>query len=213
MLCHDTRLRGSAVEIEARGGVLHLTGELRTRAEFEVVRGLFGQLHGVLAVWDRIRIGGHTPDILDIGCGDTKQYPDALGLDCRPGPAVDVVAELGDGIPLRDESADRIFAVHVLEHMIDFLPVVDECHRVLRPGGILHILSPWWRHVNAVADPTHVRLLDVQTIKGICRRPGLRRRWYPLHAACDGATVFADLRKLGPGEPDADERHMARFFD
>jgi len=97
--------------------------------------------------------------------------------------------------------------------MVDFLPLVGECHRILRPGGILHVMSPWWRHVNAVADPTHLRLLDTQTIKGICHQPAGAPRWYPLHAACDGATVFADLTPLGPDDPGPDHAHTARFFD
>jgi hypothetical protein len=84
---------------------------------------------------------------------------------------------------------------------------------VLRPGGVLHVLSPWWGHVNAIADPTHVRLLDVQTFKGICRRMHDAPRWFPLHAGCDGASVFADLLRLGPDDPDPDPHHMARFFD
>jgi predicted SAM-dependent methyltransferase len=106
-----------------------------------------------------------------------------------------------------------VFAVHVLEHLVDFLPLVDECHRVLRPDGVLHVISPWWRYVNAVADPTHVRYLDVQTFKGICDRGDGSPRWYPLHAACDGASVFADLAPLGPGDPGPDPAHLARFFD
>jgi hypothetical protein len=103
--------------------------------------------------------------------------------------------------------------VHILEHLIDFLTLVDECHRALRPGGTLHVMSPWWGHVNAVADPTHVRLLDVQTIKGICRRAPGAPRWYPLHAGCDGASIFADLIPLGPGDPEPEASHLARFFD
>jgi len=72
------------------------------------------------------------------------------------------------------------------------------------------VLSPWWRHVNAVADPTHVRFLDVQTIKGICARAGSDRYWQPLHAGCDGATVFADLT---PAVVPPDPAQLARFFD
>ncbi|MGH4025822.1 MAG: hypothetical protein ACRDRV_14695 [Pseudonocardiaceae bacterium] len=100
-----------------------------------------------------------------------------------------------------------------LRHPPDFLPLIDECHRVLRPGGVLHLLAPWWRHVNAVADPTHLRLLDTQTIKGRCARAGSPLRWYPLHADCDGATVLADLTPLGPDDRSPSPEQMARFFD
>ena len=145
----------------------------------------------------------------------TKQWPGNLGLDIYPARGVDAVADLSGSLPLADDSVDVLFAVHILEHLIDFLPLVDECHRVLRPGGVLHVMSPWWGHVNAVADPTHVRLLDVQTFKGICgQRPPGTPRWYPLHAGCDGASIFADLTPLPPGRrPAAPQPHLARFFD
>jgi SAM-dependent methyltransferase len=213
LLRHDDRVRGLDVGVDFRRGVAHLTGAVASPEQLAVLRQLVGQLAGVLAVWDRVAVAGREPRILDLGCGDTKQYPGNIGVDMRPTPSVDVVTDLTDGLPFDDDSADRIFAVHVLEHLIDFLPLVDECHRVLRPGGVLHVLSPWWRYVNAVADPTHVRLLDVQTIKGICARPGSDRRWFPLHAGCDGASIFADLTPLAADDPAPPPEHMARFFD
>ncbi|MBF6135169.1 methyltransferase domain-containing protein [Nocardia otitidiscaviarum] len=212
MLRHDARLRDIDVRVEFSGCVAHLTGVVDNTRQLRLVRELVGRIAGVLAVWDRVEVGGRLPRILDVGCGGTKQYPENVGIDIRPGPGVDVVADLRQGIPFEDNSFDRVFAVHVLEHLVDFLPLVDECHRVLRHGGVLHVLSPWWRYVNAVADPTHVRLLDVQTFKGICER-ATDRVWFPLHAACDGASVFADLECAEPGAAPPSPEHLARFFD
>ena len=213
LLCHDARFPGLDLEIRAIGRVLHVTGDVGTPAQLAAARELLGRIGGVLAVWDRVRVAGRAPLALDLGCGATRQYPSNIGVDLRRTDAVAVQADLGSPLPFCDGGADRIFAVHVLEHMADFLPLVDECHRVLRPGGILHIMSPWWRHVNAVADPTHLRLFDVQTVKGICCRAGSDRRWYPLHVARDDATVFADLTPLPRHAPPPDARRMARFFD
>ena len=125
-----------------------------------------------------------------------------------------MVADVSAGLPFRTGSADRVFAVHVLEHLPDYLPLLAEIRRVLRPGGLLHVLAPWWGHVNAVADPTHVRLVDVQTIKNICRMASYRA----LHAGCDGATVFADLQPVGdrhgpPWDAEREAVHASRFFD
>jgi SAM-dependent methyltransferase len=211
LFAHDDRLRGMRIDVRFDGGVAHVSGELGSHSELALCKELIGRLAGVLAVWDWVRVDGREPVVLDIGCGDTKQHSSNLGVDLRATDAVDVLGDLSDGLPFATASVDGIFAVHVLEHLIDFLPLVDECHRVLRPHGVLHVLSPWWRHVNAVADPTHVRLLDVQTFKGICKRPGQPRTWQPLHCACDGATVFADLAPLHDADPDRDR--LARFFD
>lgn len=211
---HDDRLRGLAVRVAFDRGVAHLTGEVPGPTELRLLRERVGRLAGVFGVWGRVAVAGRPPVVVDLGCGGTKQYAGNLGMDIFPAPGVDAVADLAGSLPLADDSVDVLFAVHILEHLIDFLPLVDECHRVLRPGGVLHVMSPWWRHVNAVADPTHVRLLDVQTIKGICgQRPPGTPRWHPLHVGCDGASIFADLTPLGPDDPDPDPAHLARFFD
>ncbi len=211
LLVHDPRVAGLAVTAHTDGGVVHLTGDVDSPAQLALLRRLIGLLAGVHAVWDRVRVGGHPPVVLDLGCGGHKQYPTNIGVDRRRTPAVEVQADIAAALPFRDAAADRIFLVHVLEHLVDFLPLVDECHRVLKPGGVLHVLSPWWRHVNAVADPTHVRLLDTQTFKQICDFPD-RHRWHALHVSRDEATVFADLTPVGP-EYAPDPVHLARFFD
>ncbi len=216
LLDHHARLRDLDLLSGADGGVLHLAGEVDTPAELALARDVLGRLAGVHAVWDRVRVAGREPVIVDVGCGETVQYPGNVGVDRRRTPAVQVVADVGHGLPFASGLLDRVFAVHVLEHLADFLPLVDECHRVLRDDGVLHVLAPWWRHANAVADPTHLRLLDLQTIKGICRRRDSPRQWHPLHASCDGATVFADLTPCRSGaEPGAepDPVHLSRFFD
>jgi SAM-dependent methyltransferase len=211
LLAHDGRVRGVDVTAEVDGGVVHLRGRVERADQLTTVRCLVGRLAGVHAVWDRVRVAGRDPVVLDLGCGDQRQYPTNIGVDRRRTPSVAAVADVARPLPFRDASVDRVFAVHVLEHLIDFLPLVAECHRVLRPRGVLHVLSPWWKHVNAVADPTHVRLLDTQTVKGICSGPD-RPSWYPLHVGRDESTVFADLTPLPPGEG-PDERQLARFFD
>jgi SAM-dependent methyltransferase len=213
LLTEHAALRGLDVTGRSDGGVVHLTGSVADPAELDLVRRTVGRLAGVHAVWSRVSVAGRAPVALDLGCGGQRQYPDSYGVDLRAGPEVAVRADLSSRLPFRDAVVDRIHVVHLLEHLLDFLPLVDECHRVLRPGGVLHVMAPWWRHVNAVADPTHVRLLDVQTIKGICARSGSPLRWYPLHVGCDGASVFADLTPLGPDDPAPDPTHLARFFD
>ncbi|MEU5906545.1 methyltransferase domain-containing protein [Micromonospora sp. NPDC047527] len=211
---NDDRLRPLAVEVRFDRGVAHLSGEVAKPDDLRLVRDLVGRLAGVYGVWCRVGVGGREPVVVDLGCGPTKQWQGNLGLDIFPAPGVDAVADLSGSLPLADNSVDVLFAVHILEHLIDFLPLVDECHRVLRPGGVLHVMSPWWGHVNAVADPTHVRLMDVQTFKGICQlRPPGTPRWYPLHAGCDGASIFADLTPLPPDKDPAPQSHLARFFD
>lgn len=216
LLTQHARLAGLAIAARVDGGVAHLTGRVDSPGDLMVVRELLGRLAGVHAVWDRVHVAGRRPRAVDLGCGDTRQYDGNVGLDCRVGNGVHALADVARPLPLADASVDAVFAVHVLEHLIDWLPTVAECHRVLRPGGVLHVMSPHWGHVNAVADPTHVRYFDVQTFKYLCGERG-DPCWYPLLAGTDGASVFADLVpvKTGPdwSQPRADPDHLARFFD
>ena len=140
-----------------------------------------------------------------------RRRPPASTCSGRPG--VDVVADLRAGLPLADRSVDRIYAVHVLEHVLDLVPLMNELHRVLADDGVLHVLSPHWQAIGAVADPTHVKYLDVQTFKWFCGPHGGSAIWYPLHAGYDGASVFADLRPVRRGEPLAPVERLARYFD
>jgi SAM-dependent methyltransferase len=223
LLRHDDRVRGLDVRVRFDGRVAHVDGEVAQPRDVICLRELIAGLSGVLAVWDRVSVHGRRPRVVDLGCGETKQHSASIGVDRRLADAVDVVADIEHALPVASASVDHIFAIHVLEHLLDYLPVLEECHRALRPGGVLHVMAPHWRHVNAVADPTHVRLFDAQTFKHFCvPRPGRdagRRaveaaaRWYPVCVSTDGASVFADLMPVKNGLQPANELRLAQFFD
>ena len=124
-----------------------------------------------------------------------------------------MVADLDEGLPFDDDALDHVFAVHVLEHVRDLFAVMRELHRVLKPTGLLHVLCPWWRHVNAVADPTHVRGIDVQTFQDFTRARPAVPAWRPLIATADGATVHVDLQPVKDGGAGASPRELARWFN
>jgi SAM-dependent methyltransferase len=214
LLAHDERLRGLRVEVRFGGGVAHACGNVASQEQRVLLREQIARLRDVHAVWDRISVDGRPAlRILDVGCGATKQYPGTIGLDRHALPAVDVVADVLAGLPLRDGAVDRILAVHVLEHLADVVGVMNELHRVLAPGGVLHAMSPDRLHVNAYADPTHIRFFDVQTFKYFCTRHPAVRPWWPHLVSTDGASVFADLSPVPDGGAMAPAEHLARFFD
>lgn len=212
LLRHDDRLRRVDIEVRVDGAVVHLRGTAPTVEERRLLRRLVGRLQGVHAVWDLVRLPGQGPlRVVDIGCGGTPQYPEAVGIDRLPSPVTGVVADLEGGLPLGAGSVDHLFAVHVLEHVHEPLRLMNEIHRVLHPEGVAHVMVPHWRHSNAVADPTHVRYFGPETFRYFCEhRPEVSCFWPLSVSVCDD-TVFADLRPAGGGERPAPDV-LARFF-
>ena len=50
----------------------------------------------------------------------------------------------GDIIPLDDATADRLICKNVLEYVPDPARTLDEFHRVLKPGGVAHVIDSDW---------------------------------------------------------------------
>src|SRR3990170_626254 len=97
---------------------------------------------------------------VDLGCGVNK--PDGyVGIDTLPG--ADIQHDLREGIPLPDNSVQYLRGKDFLEHLPDTIALMNECWRVLQPGGQFEIVVPRFPHVDSVKDPTHVRLFAVET--------------------------------------------------
>ncbi|ABK43105.1 Methyltransferase type 11 [Magnetococcus marinus MC-1] len=99
--------------------------------------------------YDHVGAGGV---ILDIGGKDARGcyafgQPPAesrlICLDIMPGPGVDMVADAHDLSQLGEASVDLVIAVSALEHMQAPWQVVAEIYRVLKPGGMLYVNTPF----------------------------------------------------------------------
>lgn len=92
--------------------------------------------------------------ILDLGCGNNKTLPEAIGLDMipkdevigslngNPTSAADVNADVSEPLPFANGSVDVIIARHVLEHLMDTTLVITQWKNVLKRGGKLIIAVP-----------------------------------------------------------------------
>lgn len=102
---------------------------------------------------------------LDLGCGRVK-LPGYIGMDRLPLPGVDVVHDLEIlPWPLGDSSFDFVHCSHVLEHLENLVAVMEEVHRILRPGGSLFVRVPYYRSPGAFQDPTHKRFFTEKTFE------------------------------------------------
>lgn len=94
---------------------------------------------------------------IDIGAG---RYPAEgfIPLDHTPEHKDTVIVNLEEGVlPFADNSVDAARAIHVLEHIRNLIPLMNEVYRVLTPGSFFKIEVPLANTVGSIKDPTHVR--------------------------------------------------------
>lgn len=81
--------------------------------------------------------------LVNIGCG-TVYHAAWINLDSAPCTAEVQRCDVRAGLPFPDACVDAVYHAHVLEHLdaAGAHGFLGECHRVLRPGGILRVVVP-----------------------------------------------------------------------
>jgi predicted SAM-dependent methyltransferase len=83
------------------------------------------------------------PFTVELGAARREGVPDWVTLDLNGN--ADIMHDLTKPLPFPDGSVDRVYSSHVLEHFTypgQLLPLLRECHRVLRPEGIISAAVP-----------------------------------------------------------------------
>lgn len=132
--------------------------------------------------WDGIEVKGR---VLDAGCGSggiavsfAEECEHSVGLDienkfgdagsrlARERNLPNAVFVQGDGtkLPFTSESFDLVLSHSVLEHVDSAETYLAECHRVLRPGGVLFLQTPPYlsfagSHLSRLRVPIPIHLL------------------------------------------------------
>lgn len=94
---------------------------------------------------------------INLGCGDVPEDGFINHDRVKHAAYVAVVWDL-DVLPWPwlDECASRIIAKSVLEHLkLSLIESVNECWRIMAPGGFLFVKLPLWNHPVTHQDPTH----------------------------------------------------------
>jgi SAM-dependent methyltransferase len=96
---------------------------------------------------------------INVGCG-RNILPGWVNIDRITHPEV-LCADLNEcatiPLPLPSDSADEILLSHVIEHIPNALPLMQELHRIAMPGAKVTIRVPYGSSDDAWEDPTHVR--------------------------------------------------------
>jgi SAM-dependent methyltransferase len=92
---------------------------------------------------------------------------------------VDIVADLNQPFELLpDGCCTHLTAFHVLEHIVELLPLMAEIHRILRADGVFEVVVPHFATPFAYSDPTHVRFFGAYSMHYFADeadQPGIRR--------------------------------------
>lgn len=102
------------------------------------------------------------------GGRQSYEHPGYISIDVIPSDGVDIVYDLENGLPSKflENSVDEFLAKHVLEHIRNLMPLMDDMWSVLKPDGVLHIMVPNGHHLrSAYSDPTHVRTFVPETFR------------------------------------------------
>ncbi len=80
-------------------------------------------------------------------------FPDKpyIGCDMRPGPGVDRVEDVS-ALTLPDASAGTVLCIETFEHVFEVRRAFDEVFRVLKPGGVFILTSPFHFRIHAYPD-------------------------------------------------------------
>ena len=128
--------------------------------------------------------------ILEVGCGSGELLRrmegrvrvaagvdlSSVGLKLARRRKAAVTCALAERLPFRDGSFDAVVGQHLIEHLPDVAGALSEWKRVLRPAGVLVLVTPNAAHPDATLfeDPTHVHVFTPADLRSSLERAGFR---------------------------------------
>jgi len=116
-------------------------------------------------------------NVVELGCGPRKTIERAIGIDRVPKGEViphlqgqlsvaDIVADVGELLPLEDNSQDVLIARHILEHLPNEIKTLRNWGKVIRPGGKMIIAVPDEKVTKSIPlNPEHCRTYTQESLR------------------------------------------------
>jgi ubiquinone/menaquinone biosynthesis C-methylase UbiE len=87
-----------------------------------------------------------------------------VNLDRTKGQGADMAWDLENTpLPFTDGRFKCVVASHILEHIHNYVELMNDLYRVMQPGGHLIVFVPYFTSTDAYGDPTHVRVFSEQS--------------------------------------------------
>ncbi len=94
---------------------------------------------------------------IELGCGQSKYKDEYIGIDLRDYKCVDIVGDAFEVLShFPDQSVDKIFTRHFLEHVKDIGLIINEFSRILKSNGNIRIIVPHFANPYFYSDYTHI---------------------------------------------------------
>ena len=97
---------------------------------------------------------------LNLGCG-SKIIEGFVNIDMHKAEGVDLTYDLERSrdvpLPFECNSVSVVYLSHVLEHLKNFFPLMEEIYRVCQTQAVVVVRVPAFNSDEAWIDPTHVR--------------------------------------------------------
>ena len=137
----------------------------------------------------------------DVGCGEHKVSPQAIGVDLFAYAGVDLVADVA-ALPFQNESLDYVCSIHSLEHCRQPQRALGEWFRVLRCGAPICLVLPDVRYTGLTnTDRTaHWHHWALDTFLLWLRDIGLEDSVEVAREACPRWSFLVVLRKSPVGD-------------
>lgn len=135
------------------------------------------------------------PIWLNLGCGEHEMKKEGfVGVDVRDCGQT-VIWDVRDGLPFPDESVEKIYSCHFIEHMDDdeSIALFKEMLRVLKKKGTTEHRLPHVTHATAFYTG-HKTFWNEARVGALIRSPGLER-FEIIRNEHIGAELFFALKK------------------
>lgn len=97
---------------------------------------------------------------INLGCGN-KIMENYINIDVVQLPGVDLVISLEDAkLPFQNNSVKTVVCDHILEHIDNFLFLMEEIYRICKPNAVIHVYVPYYKYEGSFRDPTHKRFFS-----------------------------------------------------
>ncbi len=156
-----------------------------------------------------------SPRLINLGAGQ-KHLAGYINVDILADTRPDVVVDLNRfPYPFGEGEFDQIACYDVLEHLDDLVRVMEEIHRIAKPGAFVTITVPHYSCSNSYTDPTHRHHLGYRSFDFFTGEGGFAQYTKVRFAYRSRKIIFYPTRKntlvrrLANRWPDVYERHLA----